>query len=144
MQSWDPLSLLTLPATYLIQRWEGNHRPLLYKLVQRRCANHSMSKLCRPKSSSPPILNQTVVSLVYLEYSMSKQICPITKIYSHWYWWSNNAVLDGCHTVMIKVDWTDWLGLEISEQGYANSTLDVHKIFDSCHKNFVQGSRFYV
>ena len=39
----------------------------------------------RPKSSIPPMLNQ--LSQVYLEYSMSKQICSITQIYCHWYIW---------------------------------------------------------
>ena len=53
----------------------------------------------RPKSSIPPMLHQ--LSLVYLEYSMSKQICRITKIYCHWYWWSNNAIWDRCRTVML-------------------------------------------
>ena len=37
MQSWDSLSLLTLLAIYLIQRWEGN-RPMLYKLSDNEVA----------------------------------------------------------------------------------------------------------
>ena len=76
MQSWDSLSLLTLPAPYISSKDEKgivqcyiSYRPTTLRKsfnVHRR----------RPKSSIPPMLNQ--LSQVYLEYSMSKQICGIT------------------------------------------------------------------
>ena len=100
MQSWDSLSLLTLPAPYISSKDEKgivqcyiSYRPTTLRKsfnVHRR----------RPKSSIPPMLNQ--LSQVYLEYSMSKQICSITQIYCPWYIWIVfNQIKSSFHPILV-------------------------------------------